>query len=142
MSIWTHVAAIIRIDNLGINPPDIGTKASWETFSEEKWREVLSLSDDECDAECYKIKSTRPCGSEGSLDASLWVNPNKGRMPNYMVTIWGDLRDYKDFDEIIEYLSSITAGRSIRQGIATITKSGGTTVNLRYSNDTQQWEKL
>lgn len=125
MSIWTHVAATIRFDSLRIfkeDKPDLGNVVHYES-PQEDW--------DKCDV---------PCGSEGSLTHTLWVNPNKSYVSAYTATIFGDLRDYENVDEIIAYLKRVTDGKMIRNGIATIETEGQSPVVLHWQDD--KWKKV
>lgn len=96
MSIWTHVAGIIRVDA------------------------ILNLT--EKPIYSYNV----PCGSEGSLDVSLWENPHSSDLAKYTISIFGDLRDYDDEEEIIDYFTRITKGQMIRQACFTLEVEGAT----------------
>lgn len=123
MSIWTHVAAVIRFDGLqlfGDTPPELGNGCAYHD-PKEKW--------DRCDI---------PTGSEGSLQTHLWVNPEKNNLAAYTATIWGDLRDYTDVKEVIDYLKRITKDKMVRNGVATIEVEGEQAVILHYINN--EWE--
>lgn len=128
MSQWTHVAAVIRFDDIKIvadkTPfaPELGHTCSFED-DPTKWNA--------CDV---------PCGSEGSLRYYVWNNPDLSDMAAYTVMIWGDLRDYDNSDEIIDYLKRITKGKLIRQGTATIAIEGRKTLTLLYNNG--NWETV
>lgn len=100
MSIWTHVAGVIRIDDFRLDDRTnaqikreltnlIGKELSFYD-SERKW------NDQERHPEKYL-----PCGSEGSLELSIWINPKKNSLAAYTVTVFGDLRDYDSANEII-----------------------------------------
>ena len=85
MSRWTHVSGIIRVDGLaGIKEPDFD-----KLFKVAYWDQPKSW--DHCNM---------PCGSEGSLKYKVEVNPDPTCLARYVVTIWGDLRDYGDEKQI------------------------------------------
>ena len=44
-----------------------------------------------------------PVGSEGTLHKTVWENPHDNHMAKYTVSIWGDLRDYDDPNEVLEW---------------------------------------
>lgn len=77
MSVWTHVAGIIRVDTIrGLTPtPDFE-----KIF-------IKSLFGDD-------TISNMPSGSEGSLDYRIIENPDEASIAAYTVVIFGDLRDY------------------------------------------------
>lgn len=125
MSVWTHVNGVIRFDGiaaLGDSKPDCGNMAHFED-SEEVW--------DKCDI---------PCGSEGSLTINIWENPDETCLARWTVTIFGDLRDYDNDDEIIEYFNRITKDNFIRDGLFSI---NGSTVNAyMYEQNLKKFEKI
>jgi len=99
MSQWTHVAGIVRFDglfNMGMPEPDLGFTCRFDS-KEVDW--------DKCNV---------PCGSEGSLDCKMWKNPDNGDLAARTAYIFGDLRDYDNADEIIEYFNRIVEGQIIR----------------------------
>lgn len=98
MSNWSHVAGIVRIDWLRFSDEDgidsdmlerlFGKSFGFGSFPEE--------------AETHPEKFL-PFGSEGSLDISLWENPDKHCLAAYTVSVFGDLRDHDDPDAIIDW---------------------------------------
>ena len=112
MSNWTHVAGIIRIDDLrlGDTIPDFDDLIGKELHYEDtiaKWD----------DAHYYPEKYL-PLGSEGSLMKSVWINPDEDMAAAYTVSIFGDLRDHDNAQEIIDWFKKI-CGRfaSIRNAV-------------------------
>ena len=94
MSVWTHVAAIVRVDSLSEDydfHQIFGRELEYED-SFEKWKEY-----DE------HPELFLPAGSEGSLTMSVWKNPNRSHIARYTVSIFGDLRDYADIYGIVEW---------------------------------------
>lgn len=90
MSIWTHVAGVIRVDDYSVV---LGEKSSSlrDTFIRNTWHHP-------------NINGNMPTGSEGSLDVEIIERPEQDGM-EYMktVTIFGDLRDFgKDDLDIIK----------------------------------------
>lgn len=120
MSQWTHVCAIIRFDAIPIlgcgvmQLSDLGKTASWDEGNF-----------DSC---------TVPCGSEGSLQTSLWENPNRNHMMAYTASIWGDLRDYDDVQEIKEYFERICKDRVVRSGVVGINVEGRPDIILHHTD--------
>lgn len=109
MSVWTHVLGTIRFDccpGLNLPKPDVGVSCTWDD-PEERW--------DRCNV---------PCGSEGSLVISKWEEAERSCVARYTITIFGDLRDYDDEQEIINYFNRITKGQDIRQACFTFYVEG------------------
>ena len=131
MSVWTHVAGIIRIDDirLGDTLPDfdklIGKECQWESPTE-VWDDM------ECRPEDYL-----PMGSEGSLEKSVWINPDKGCMSSYTVSIFGDLRDYEDSESIIEWfknkINEINEIKGVRQAVIISETEGKNPLSWHYN---------
>ena len=101
MSNWTHVAGIVRIDDLrGImDAPDFDKIFGKECLFDSPsavWRDYDEHPDDYL-----------PMGWEGSLQKSIWVNPEKDCAAAYTVSIFGDLRDHHNPMEIIDWFKQI-----------------------------------
>jgi len=128
MSQWTHVNAIIRFDGIkGITPdPELGHTVNFDDH-EDTW--------DKCDI---------PCGDAGSLQYEL-KEVGEG-IPRFVASIWGDLQDYSDIDEIERYLNRIVSGQLIRSGVAEINVECGITKVLRYTpypnSDSGKWQTV
>ena len=115
MSNWTHVAGIIRVDCLrfdGRHKVDIdeilGKECLWESPIE-VWK----------DAEANPDKYL-PMGSEGSLQKSVWVNPNKSCLASYTISIFGDLRDHHSASDIIEWFKEKCKLFWVRNAVITV----------------------
>lgn len=95
MSVWTHVLGSIRIDALeGITPP------------------------------FYLYEVAIPQGSEGPLKLSLWQSGRASQMARYSLTVFGDLRDYDDEEEIIQYFYDLIKDKLIRSAFFTFNVEG------------------
>ncbi len=105
MSNWTHVAGIIRIDDslesIVMGKPDT---AVGDLFGKEwHFHSPLEILRDSAE----NPQDYLPAGSEGSLYKSVWENPNKSHMDRYAVSVFGDLRDHDDPQEIIDWFKGI-----------------------------------
>lgn len=126
MSNWTHVAGIIRIDAFRHSDYDpdfdklIGKECLWESPG--------SVWDD---AENNPDKYL-PMGSEGSLQKSVWVNPNDSCMAAYTVSIFGDLRDHDSTKEIIDWFKKICKKVWVRNAVITVTNEWYGTETWNY----------
>jgi len=110
MSMWTHVNGSLRIDCLD---GDIHTM--FHTFAWPATREERNA----CNV---------PRGSEESLQVSIWTNPvigSDGDSRQYVLTVFGDLRDYEDEDAIVAWINKIIVDHDmfIRDGVMTINDS-------------------
>lgn len=120
MSNWTHVAGVIRIDSFRFSGdlPDFDKLIGKECLFEspmDVWKDADK-----------NPKAYLPIGSEGSLQKSIWVNPDSSHMAAYTVAVFGDLRDHHDPDEIIvwfkdkcKFINDSGAG-FIRQATVTV----------------------
>jgi enterochelin esterase-like enzyme len=125
MSIWTHVLGAVRIDSLpGFPKLDIGKTCTFDD-DEKAW--------DECDV---------PCGSEGSLNVLVWENPHKSSLAKYTVTVFGDLRDYDDKEEIIQYFNRIIKNQMIREAFFVIDVEGSEPDKYHYDGVSEEFVKI
>lgn len=95
MSNWTHVAGIIRID-------DIGRCLGRDSYNLEK-----------------RIGENLPYGSEGALELEIWEHPNKQSLWGYTVSIFGDLRDHESADEVVDWFKDVCSKFTIRDAVIT-----------------------
>ena len=112
MSNWTHVIASVRLDswrgmegNLveGIKDTDYTLEDFHKVFGKEcLWESPVKIW---ADTDKHPDKYL-PMGSEGSLQLSIWTNPEKNHSFSYVVTIFGDLRDHDSANEIIEWFKN------------------------------------
>lgn len=126
MSNWTHVAGIIRIDDLRF-----GSKIM---DFEKHFGKTLNFSDSFDvweDADKHPEKFL-PMGSEGSLKMSIWINPNPSHMAAYTVSIFGDLRDHHDPDAIVQWFANRCNGLIIRNACITVENELNGTRNYVY----------
>ena len=107
MSQWTHVAGTIRIDCL------------FHEGVAEQIKNVLGRTweyDDDVDPDIEYA----PYGSEGSIQYIITENLNESCMAAFVVTFYGDLRDYTDDAEIIAWFEKACNALHIRQAVITI----------------------
>lgn len=101
MSQWTHVNASFRLNSLGRIDDDALIKIFGKSVDYYHMNEIEYDDDWEVkDKEKYL-----PIGSEGTLEMSIWHNPNKSSMASTTVSVFGDLRDFDSFDEIEEWFN-------------------------------------
>lgn len=98
MSIWTHVNASFRLDGYGyISDKEIekifGKQVSYEDLSQYYGKK-------------HKVK-TLPMGSEGSLEMTIWHNPDECCVASTTVFVFGDLRDYDSFSELEKWFNEV-----------------------------------
>jgi hypothetical protein len=132
MSVWTHVAAVFRIDGIKSEYSKASmfmgdTSRVWDKVIGRTIREPHSLMD----ADSYEVTRERedwdayrkepmafvPTGSEGSLKRLVWVNKDRSSAARYTVTVFGDLRDYEDADKIKEWFEAVCSKCYIRQAV-------------------------
>lgn len=131
MSIWTHVAAIIRIDS--IKGFDIGPQ------SKEELEKVLGPvaefdgTDEEWNA------CTLPCGSEGSLQYVIWENEDEHCVSAFTVSVFGDLRNYDETESIEKWFNEFCGKFSglIRQAVCLAEVEYGETKIFQYKEESK-----
>lgn len=115
MSNWTHVAGIIRIDEIRFKPDDvidfdecIGKELRFDDPIE-LWKEA--------DEHPEKFM---PLGSEGSLQKHVWINPDVSHLAAYTVSVFGDLRDHDDVQGIIDWFKGLCSKFCVRNAVITV----------------------
>jgi len=117
MSQWTHVAGVIRYDALDILPN--------REFAPFHPKDVLGRQSYWDDQELGD--SFLPHGSEGSLHYHVVDTHHEHdscSLSAFQVIFWGDLRDYDNFDGIIQYFNRIVTDAWIRAGCFTVEVDG------------------
>ena len=117
MSVWTHVAGTIRIDDLGVL---IGQLTDFlKVFIRDTWTHPNE-------------NGNMPTGSEGSLDVEV-IERNEEELAAYFktVAVFGDLRDFdkEKCNSIREWWKNISkrCGKTclIRQAVLQVTPEDG-----------------
>lgn len=133
MSIWTHVSAVFRVDGFqcfeGYVPPDWDAVFGKECLFESPksvWDDLLE-----------RPEEYLPCGSEGTLEKSVWVNPDKSCSAAYTVSVFGDLRDWSDSRKIVDWFSDccLNRGLFIRNAVIDIEVEGVSHVTARWQDE-------
>lgn len=126
MSIWAHVAGIIRIDSMArclrhVDKPNLGVICTWE-------------SDDD--------ETTIPSGSEGSLRWSFEETGSKSSLSWGNIHISGDLRDFDNSQEIIDWVKEVTKSDEwwVRQAVITIDIECYDTIIMSMHSGSKNWE--
>lgn len=129
MSNWTHVAGIIRID-------DIRFDHSAPDFDKLIGKECLFADPIEVWVDYEKHpKKYLPMGSEGSLHKSVWVNPNISHMSAYTVSIFGDLRDHHDPKKIVTWFKKLCDGLAVRSAVITVENERNGSITYTYERE-------
>lgn len=129
MSNWTHVAGIIRVDGLRCLDDVLGDPNFDEIIGKEcLWESPKEIWDDADDNPDKYL----PMGSEGSLQKSIWINPDKDCMDSYTISIFGDLRDHDNVKEIIDWFKEKCKKLWVRNAVITVE-------NEWYGTETWTW---
>ena len=137
MSNWTHVVGTIRIDCLrGLY--EYEDKPNFdEIFGKEcRWIDDNSIWND---AE-ENPQNFLPMGSEGSLHKIVWENPDKSHIQSYMVTVFGDLRDHDEPDDIIKWFKEICSKLWVRNAVIEVTNEWYGTKVYSYNSEEAKGE--
>jgi hypothetical protein len=82
-----------------------------------------------------------PHGSEGSLQKSVWENPDSTAVAHWTVTVWGDLRDHDSIDEIEKWFRGCCDRLRdwLRQACCEIDNdlNGGKAISYRLDEETE-----
>lgn len=123
MSQWTRVCGCIRVDAIrgiiGDTPETLRIKLG----------KIVRYEDED-------YETTLPCGSEGSIQYDIIVNPDKEDLAAYVVPIWGDLRSYSNVEEIKNWFNGVCDSIGmIRDAVISIDVEFGTQEVVRYKKD-------
>lgn len=107
MSQWTHVAGTIRIDCVDHDE----VKEQLKNVLGQTWKWGDNVDSD---------TEYAPYGSEGSIQYTITENPDESSIAAFVVTFYGDLRDYADDTEIIAWFEKACNVFCIRQAVISI----------------------
>lgn len=133
MSVWTHVAGIVRIDDIRFDPndtPDFDAIFGREWTFNDMWDDEPVYREFEINPDVFM-----PSSSEGSLQKIIWINPDRNEMASYVVTIFGELRDYDTPEDIISWFNNCCKNVWVRQAIITVETEGREPIIYRYEED-------
>jgi hypothetical protein len=127
MSNWTHVAGIIRVDDLRLGEDLdfedlIGREILYESPFEE-WENIDKYP------ERYL-----PTGSEGSLQMSVWTNPDKSDLAAYTVSIFGDLRDHDNAQEVVDWFKKTCEKFLVRNAVIVVENERNGQISWTYGS--------
>ncbi len=129
MSQWTHVNASIRFDGLmGMGLPtesDLGQMCKWGDEDTSHWE-----------------TSKLPCGSEGSIEYTVVKTGGENSLACMAVIFTGDLRDYEDKEEILNYFTELCKGKMVRSGILEIDIEFQQTFVYRHDDEKDSWVEV
>ena len=132
MSVWTHVAGVVRVDAIR----GLSVDVDFDKIFGKEW-DFEDMWDDEPIYNEYieNPKDFMPCGSEGTLHKDIWINPDKQAIPSYTVSVFGDLRDYDDTQSIIKWFKECCDRLWVRQATTTVETEGAKIVNYTYTDN-------
>ncbi len=131
MSVWTHVAAVVRIDSMqsGTDWTNwFGRECLWDA-PPEVWAEKAE-----------NPEAFLPSGSEGTLHMTVWENPHANHLAHYTVTIFGDLRDSDDEYWLLGWFMEKVKELWIRQAMILIECEGHPRIRWTYPCGTEELE--
>lgn len=124
MSQWAHVTAIFRIDSID-NDLDIS--------------QVIGDPLEDMDYDESYEEHFLPTGSEGSLEYSLWENPDPNCLAKYTLSVFGDLRDFVNVNRIKRWFEETCVRiEFLRQAVCTIHLEHDKITTLTYSYDSRK----
>lgn len=122
MSIWTHVSAVFRYDDMSyksklredfdyevgrVIPEVVNADNNYEMRANERAWEAYEEDHD----------AFVPVGSEGSLHKLVWVNDDRNSAARYTVTVFGDLRDYCSHNAVKSWFDKACSRGYLRQAV-------------------------
>ena len=132
MSQWTHVNGNIRFDAM------VGLIPNQDRAAIEKVMGKTCRFDDE---RAISEACTVPCGREGSIQYEIYQSPDPHELAAYSVSIFGDLRDYNNLDEIKKWFEKIiTTWAGIRSAVLVVEIEYSKTVILIPREDHNEYK--
>ena len=127
MSQWTHVNASFRVDGVlkYLTNKEIEKVIGKPYLWEDDYDDFFDSNDNP------KFKLL-PRGSEGSLEYSVWNNPDDQCLALQTITVFGDLRDYSNVDELEIWFRNVCKYLYIRQSVIQITVEHKKNVIIGY----------
>lgn len=129
MSQWTHVAGTIRIDCIDHEE----VKEQINNILGQTWKYGDAVDPD---------TEYAPYGSEGSIQYIITENPDESSITAFVVTFYGDLRDYDNDEKIIAWFEKACDAFYIRQATITINVEGQKIVYGSYTGLSDLGENL
>ena len=129
MSQWTHVCGCVRIDSIFHEMVNSQIEAVFGKilhYESDGW-----MWDEQ--ENCPELYT--PTGSEGGIEYDVWENPKDYMAASHNISIFGDLRDYDNAEEIIEWFNKICKAFVIRDAVLNIEVEYIKTVTLVYDGE-------
>jgi hypothetical protein len=131
MSKWTHVAGIVRYDAMPEGDKEGVAIAVMNGNPLVLHTVKVLMRPDESElafANPYDLlsKSKIPTGFEGPIKYAIVENSDKQNLDRYAVTIWGDLRNYDNVEEIFDWFADITLDYVVRSATLLVEVEGET----------------
>lgn len=133
---WLHVNGCIRIDSLRWVTPDPTLNLIQELLGDIIKYDHVGLFGTK---HGERPDSPIPCGTEGSLEYEIIVNPDPNTVVAYTIPIWGDLRHYTNIAEVEDWFYNIVRHEDLimRQAVLQIDDNNGN-VKVLYHNATSE----
>jgi hypothetical protein len=106
MSQWTHVMATMRFCYMPKEKIVLGEPEFWDVYDKGYTQLVEQVREYRGERGGGKDCINIPTGSETSLMYNVWHS-----YEHTNISVWGDLRDYDDEEEILTYFTKICNGQ-------------------------------
>lgn len=133
MGQWTHVSGCIRVDNF--------LERNFEKKLRERFGNCVSYNGLKEEWDACNV----PLGSEGSVMYDVQkTSESESQVSWGVVYIWGDLRDYSDYNAIYQWIKKSCKGLMIRSCAVKIDVEyqGSYFVYDKWNDDTQETDIL
>jgi hypothetical protein len=141
MSRWAHINGSVRIDCWSSIEKRAGYKKYVESILGKQYdfEDVLILT-----LKKENTETTLPMGSEGTINYTIWENPDKSAIPYMTVNIFGDLCDFGgtsiELQSVIDWFKNVLVQVDFRSAILELdTEDGYKTVLIgKYIDNTDK----
>lgn len=96
MSVWTHVNGVVRLNDYSFLSSKRNTR-----------KDVEKIIGPMCLFHNWNKNTKLPLGSEGSVEYKVIQSTEESNLARFNIIFWGDLRDYDDLNEIIQWFNNL-----------------------------------
>lgn len=138
MSVWTHVNGVVRLNDYSFLSSKRNTR-----------KDVEKIIGPMCLFHNWNENTKLPLGSEGSIEYKVIQSTEESNLARFNIIFWGDLRDYDDLNEIIQWFNNLKKEieskdtfMQYRDAILSCECEAGNSIIVKLNTDTNKLEVI